>query len=433
MFKLMIADDNPYFRKDLSEFIDWEIFDFELVGTFENGRDLLDAASADMPDLVMTDVMMPIMDGFELSSELYRLNPDVTIIFISGYSEFHYAQKALKLGIFDYILKPLNKSNFLQCMEKAHQKLVKDQLARLETVNKNSQQDYYRKIALSHYVGSLLFYAADDELIQEGLTQLGYLCSADSLHYVACFSIEQFSNTEPDSSTGMPNINFLKFVLESSTTDIQIVPALLEKNSGVFLLSCSDPALSVYDLFSTLCVDMEVNLNLRINIGYAGPCMHFTELPKLYTQAQKVHSNLFATASIVPIASAQDLPMESSTEIISHLAANNPYSPNVAKMRDYIEQQYMNRISTQDVARYVFLSSGYANICFTNECGTSIFNYIVQMRINKAIQLLKETAIPVTAIAEKVGYSSKTSFYLAFKRYTGISPTECRSLDEDIT
>ena len=106
MFKLMIADDNPHTLSGLSEDTDWEDFDFTLTGAFRNGKDLLNAAILDMPDLVITDISMPQMDGITLTEELYRQKPDLKIVFISSYSEFDYAKSALKLHIFDYILNP---------------------------------------------------------------------------------------------------------------------------------------------------------------------------------------------------------------------------------------------------------------------------------------------------------------------------------------
>ena len=434
MFKLMIADDNPYFLKDLKECIDWEIFDFELVGAYKDGKELLDAAVANMPDLVITDVSMPVMDGFELSSQLYKRNPNITIIFISGYSEFHYAQEALKLGIFDYILKPISNTRLLSCMDKVHKKLLQEQLLRLEQISSHSQRDYYRKIALSHYIGSLMFCADNEAQIKKNLSQLEYYHVDSTQHYVAYFSFSPYSATDAANESAELNADLLQLLLESNTTDIQIIPTLIRKGTGVFLLSCSEPSIKIYDLFSALCIDMEVNMNIRINIGYSGPCESFTELPALYRHAQQIHSQLLITSPIVPIASSKDFPMDSSEHAEAIDAKPNSassYSSNVAKIREYIEANYAKHITTNDVARNVFLSAGYANTCFSDECGTSIFNYIIQLRMEKASQLLREGNLPVAVIAERVGYSNKTSFYLAFKRYTGVSPSTYRAQAED--
>ena len=84
MFKLMIADDNPSILQALAHKTDWENFDFDLLGVYTNGKALLQAAQKDLPDLVITDISMPIMNGIELSSRLYEIKPNIKIIFISS-------------------------------------------------------------------------------------------------------------------------------------------------------------------------------------------------------------------------------------------------------------------------------------------------------------------------------------------------------------
>ena len=106
MFKLMMADDNNYILKALCNIIDWEDYDMQLVGAFLNGKELLEAATKEMPDVVITDISMPILDGISMASKLRSLSESVKIIFVSSYSDFEYAQKALQMKISGYILKP---------------------------------------------------------------------------------------------------------------------------------------------------------------------------------------------------------------------------------------------------------------------------------------------------------------------------------------
>ena len=102
------------------------------------------------------------------------------------------------------------------------------------------------------------------------------------------------------------------------------------------------------------------------------------------------------------------------------------YKGYVSKMRAFIEEHYMETITTNDVASAVYLSSRYAHQCFSTVCGCTIFDYITQCRISEAKRLLSETDESVIMIADLVGYSGKTNFYLAFKRNVGMSPTEYR-------
>ena len=93
MFKLMIADDNPYALGELRDMVDWEEFDLDLVGAFPNGKELLDAAKEDLPDIVITDISMPLLNGIALTTALQELSSEIKIVFLSNYSDFKYTLK----------------------------------------------------------------------------------------------------------------------------------------------------------------------------------------------------------------------------------------------------------------------------------------------------------------------------------------------------
>ena len=420
MFKLMIADDNPHTLKGLSESTDWENFDFTLSGTFQDGQELLNAAKEDMPDLVITDISMPVMDGMDLSAQLYRLKPDIKIIFISSYSEFDYARTALKLGIFDYLLKPIRLGQLLDVMGRVLEKLRCEQIERFEQQKVISQHDYFRKSALSHYVSRLFFHAQDELHIREELAQLGLTFTTDHHLYVICFSLD----SSLDARNQLQSYNYLQSILEYDFEEAQIIPTMLENCHGVFVLLTHKESLSVYDLLSKLSVDIETKMDLCITMGYSNCSSKLTDLPLLYEQAKTTLHNLPKAANNAPLASYTDVHMDSNAP--ASPKANTNISANVAAMRSFIEEHYTEQITTNDVTGSVYLSPSYANRCFLAECGTTIFGYIIQCRLEKAKQLLRETDVHITRIAEDVGYSAKTSFYLAFKRHTGISPTEYR-------
>ena len=108
MYKLMIAEDNPIALKELCEEINWEKYGLCLAGCFSDGRELLKQAIKDMPDVVLTDVFMPIMDGIGLASALRELSKEVKIVFISSCADFEIAQKALLMRVSGYLLKPFD-------------------------------------------------------------------------------------------------------------------------------------------------------------------------------------------------------------------------------------------------------------------------------------------------------------------------------------
>ncbi|MGB4658547.1 MAG: response regulator [Mobilitalea sp.] len=120
MIKIMIVDDMPVYREYLRNFIDWNAYGFEVCCEAKDGREALLLYTKYQPDIVLTDIMMPYMDGLTLSEKLYEENPEVSIILITGNSEFEYARKAVKLGVCDYIVKPFEKEELIISLLKLH-------------------------------------------------------------------------------------------------------------------------------------------------------------------------------------------------------------------------------------------------------------------------------------------------------------------------
>lgn len=113
MIQLMIVDDEPLFREFLLNFIPWEEYGFVIVAEAKNGLEALKLADEHQPDVVLTDINMPKMDGLEFANELLKVAPETAIVFITGHNEFDYARKAIRLGASDYILKPFEKEELI--------------------------------------------------------------------------------------------------------------------------------------------------------------------------------------------------------------------------------------------------------------------------------------------------------------------------------
>ena len=108
MIKLMVVDDELVIREGIETAVDWERLDIQVVGTAGNGRDGMAKALAQKPDIVITDIRMPVMDGIHFAKELKEKLPNVRIVFLTGYSEFEYAREAIRIGAAEYLLKPIN-------------------------------------------------------------------------------------------------------------------------------------------------------------------------------------------------------------------------------------------------------------------------------------------------------------------------------------
>ena len=106
MYKLLIVDDEKIEREGMAEFIDWNTYGIEIAGTAWNGQAGYEKVLETHPDIVMTDIKMPVMDGIGLIRKLKEEFPDIQVIVLSGYGEYEYTSQAMEMGVKYYILKP---------------------------------------------------------------------------------------------------------------------------------------------------------------------------------------------------------------------------------------------------------------------------------------------------------------------------------------
>ncbi|WP_024866052.1 response regulator transcription factor [Butyrivibrio sp. FCS014] len=106
MTKVMIVDDEKYVRMGIKTETDWALIGCEVVAEASNGLEALELAEEVRPDLVVSDIRMPKMDGIELAEKLTEKYPGVKVIFLTAYNEFEYARQAIRIGVSDYLLKP---------------------------------------------------------------------------------------------------------------------------------------------------------------------------------------------------------------------------------------------------------------------------------------------------------------------------------------
>ena len=126
MYSILIVDDEPIIRRGIKTFIDFEKYKINDIYEAEDGHSAFKVFSEILPDLVLLDINIPFKDGLTLAQEMKELKNDVKIAIISGYDYFEYAQKALKIGVEDYILKPVSKSDINEIISKLIYKLEED-------------------------------------------------------------------------------------------------------------------------------------------------------------------------------------------------------------------------------------------------------------------------------------------------------------------
>ena len=123
LYRVLLVDDEEDIRVGISQKMDWAGLGFTLVGQAENGRDALELAESLKPDVVLTDIKMPFMDGLELCSILTGRLPASKFVVFSGFDDFEYAKQAIQMNVSEYILKPINAVELAGVLEKLRSQL----------------------------------------------------------------------------------------------------------------------------------------------------------------------------------------------------------------------------------------------------------------------------------------------------------------------
>ena len=114
--KVLLADDEPFITKGLQMLIDWEAEGCEIAAICDNGAEALKVIESKEIDLAIVDIRMPEMNGLDLIKNAKERYPDLSFVILSGYNDFEYAQKALRLGVTDYLLKPVKVSQLYEML-----------------------------------------------------------------------------------------------------------------------------------------------------------------------------------------------------------------------------------------------------------------------------------------------------------------------------
>lgn len=125
LYRVLLVDDEEDIREGISRKMDWLGLGFSLVGEAANGQDALELAESLRPDVILTDIKMPFMDGLELCRILTDRLPAARFVVFSGFDAFEYAKQAIQMNVVEYILKPINADELSAVLRR-----LKDQLDR---------------------------------------------------------------------------------------------------------------------------------------------------------------------------------------------------------------------------------------------------------------------------------------------------------------
>ena len=225
MYKVVIADDEKIIQEGLTESIDWEELGFQIVGCFSDGMDVIEYLDTMPVDVVITDIVMNRIDGIEIAKYVQQMSLPCKVVFISGHNDFELARKAVKYGVMEYMLKPIQLDEVTAVLRK-----IKDELDR--NVNDDAfrikQEEHRSKLQLflkEQFIDSLTLGAFDERKeIEERIRFLLPACCAElspcMLLDAHITDIEETVEREWDSSLELLYEELYRFVDEDKDSGL---------------------------------------------------------------------------------------------------------------------------------------------------------------------------------------------------------------------
>ncbi|KKC47220.1 hypothetical protein VE23_08750 [Paenibacillus sp. D9] len=395
--KVMLVEDELLVRLGIKSLVDWESHSFDYIGDAADGEMALELMEQGVPDILLTDIVMPRMDGLELIARVKEKYPDMMIIVLSSHDEYDYVRRAMKLGIEDYVLKTSIKPSVLL-------ELLGEAAAKYESRRGSgaSPAPAERRGSQADRMGRQLRGELQEprpaglELppLPKGMRLLhvrvrGFRDESqrDSAFRLLDHLVQSELRDFLGSSLCMPNPLEMAALIQplESTADAIAADAIAAEAAAARIDSLIRASGSM--------------LGMELEAGLSPPCADWEELRGYYAEARR-HVE-------------ESPPNAASREDIRGLLA-------------YLGENYAKSLSLKDAAARLSMSEAYLSTLFKRETGMNFTDWVNRLRIEKASEYLKKTDMPSYLISERVGYENINYFGRIFKKVKGISPQQFR-------
>ncbi|MGE7825826.1 response regulator transcription factor [Paenibacillus sp. NPDC093718] len=344
MYRIMMIDDEYAIHLSLRKLVERSGLQIVVTSEAEDGVEALEMLENSRPDIIVTDICMPEMDGLEFIRRVRESHPQMHFIILSGHDNFEFARQALRYGVSDFLLKPIDPAQFQTTLERACRELD-ERKARFSRQTEWTLSQQRHKARLAE-----LLYSADEQRALEQIREIMTLFETSGPEEV---SVSRYAQ------------------------------------------------MLMQDLLTAM---KERGLLLAMEIG----------------EDQWPQDD--------PIACSRQI-QDKIKEMLALIKGSRNLGSrhNIQKAKRYIEENYaMEDLSLQEVADSVGMSVTYLSRTFKSETNMNFVKYLVQVRMEKARELLAESELSAQETAYRVGFSDYVHFSKTFKKFHGLTPSAYR-------
>lgn len=479
---ILIADDDRLIRFMMKSMLTEILVSDDTILEAANGKVMVEICKDKMPDIVFADIKMPYMNGLEAIRECKKFSEDTEFVVISGYSEFEYAQEAIKLGVNDYLLKPVEEEHLRGLMEKLQQKIIGNK-------RKSNAQFQLKLFNMFNYFATVGF----EEEYEEEQPEDGFTYDVIGMHSRSLKRYQDFNKTfqkniidrmsdfgkkfvrngncysqiySPEGipyfvfyttgerkkeilsyvkKLGMQNknekiaFNFISFSAES----MKEIYSECEKNDESLGRELNYPPGVIVekqeDEISDIGREILKNTDALLNAWEDADGVAYKEiLNNMYRKYkdESIDVDFECLSQNCSLIMQKKINGDSYKEFCKSFVdisesmygnVENIETNVIDKVKAYVEKNYMNDVSIGQIAELFDITPNYLSAIFHQKAGCKFVDYLIDVRIANAKRLLiQNKTASVKDIAVMVGYNSSRYFATLFQKVTGIKPSTYR-------
>jgi two-component system, response regulator YesN len=520
LYKVLFVEDEIVTREGIRDNVNWAANGFEYCGEASDGEMALSLLKTTQPDVLITDIKMPFMDGLQLCKIVRERMPWIKIVILSGHDEFEYAQEAIKLGVSEYLLKPITVQNMHAVLQKIAVQLdqarsEQQNLKKLQEQLEENQAMLRERFLLKVVTGAISSTEAIEKSQSLGLDLIArcYLViflkvelrdRSEQFDYDECqriqYTVSALAGNNPDvllikkdwqELALLMKGNIPQYLEEERDLLLRLIKKEVDKTRYKLTIGVGTQKSRIGDIYQSF---IEAFVSIQNTAGMAkddpsqlvgkaelhklnksavenylrcGVKESFEEFFNAYLQplsetalksyliknylfmdvvlaAAKLVSELGGDIEkIVPelnsietilanIQTIAQLKEQAYTILVNALLFRDTQTSGqhvkmLRQAKEYIDKHYMQAdLSLDQVASQVNLSASHFSMVFSQETCQTFKEYLTEIRIQKAKEMLRTTSLNSTDISYEVGYNDPHYFSYVFKKNTGFSPTEFR-------
>jgi two-component system response regulator YesN len=515
-YRVFFVEDEIVTREGIRDKVDWRGHGFEFCGEAPDGEIALPLLQTIRPDVLITDIKMPFMDGLQLARIVHERMPATKIVILSGHDEFEYAQEAITLGVTEYLLKPVTVQDLHRTLRQVaaaldHERAAQANMERLRSQVEETRASLRQRLLLDLVVGAVSSARAIEQAEEVGIDLLAqaYLVMVVKielndpalpfdypLYARACDALAGLVGQDSDVFLIKKDLEEVVLILKGESHEALVskhalirgrieqqasrLACRLAVGSGAPKRRITDICASFVEALASLQSAAHHNGNgngnglakaelLKINksavesylkcgvredldeffdtfiwplgetVLESAIVRHYILMDVLLTTAKFVSELGGNSDQVIPdldliedIRTIEQIRHQVQAILLAALAfrdskAVSQYTAMVQQAVSYIDSHYADAdLSLPAVASQANLSPSYFCTVFSQEMGRTFKEYLTEIRIQRARELLRTTPLKSFEIAERVGYGDPHYFSYVFRKHTGLSPTGYR-------